>query len=112
MVTGKTLVSYAIALGFAGLMATPIVAHHSFAAEFDEKKPIQVKGSLTGASLVNPHGWLHIDVTDDAANRRLMPPVTGKAVDWALEMGGANALFRRGWRPRDLPVGRIVLVEG
>jgi len=104
---------YVIAAGFALLMASAtLVAHHSFAAEFDGNKPIKVKGKLTNAKLVNPHGWLYMDVTDDEANGRLVPPSKGKTVNWGIEMGGANGLFRRGWRAKDLPVGRAIVVEG
>lgn len=101
------------AAGVALVMASvTLVAHHSFAAEFDATKPIKVKGVLSSAKLVNPHGWLYIDVTDDAANGRLVPASKGKAVNWGVEMGGANGLYRRGWRAKDLPKGRVVVVEG
>jgi hypothetical protein len=112
MLTMNTLGRCAIAVGAVLLSTVPLAGHHSFAAEYDEKKPIKLQGKLVGASLVNPHGWLHMDVTEDAANRRLVPPVTGKTVKWSLEIGGANALYRRGWRPRDLPVGHAVSAEG
>lgn len=99
--------------GVALMMASvTLVAHHSFAAEFDANKPIKVKGTLTSARLVNPHGWLYIDVADDAANGRLSPPSKGRTVNWGVEMGGANGLYRRGWRAKDLPIGRVVVVEG
>jgi hypothetical protein len=84
------------------LAASAAFAHHSFAAEFDANKPIQVKGKLTGAELVNPHGWLHIDVVGP----------DGKTVNWSCEMGGANALYRRGWKKEDLPVGKVLIVDG
>src|SRR5262245_25782920 len=62
------------ALGLAALLSAPLLAHHSFAAEFDQSKPIKLKGVLSGVALVNPHGWLKVDVTDDAFNKRLDPP--------------------------------------
>jgi len=92
-----------IVAGFGVLLAAvPALAHHSFAAEYDANKAIKVTGTLTGAELVNPHGWLHVEVTD----------AKGKKTNWAIETGGANALYRRGWRAEDLPVGKILVVEG
>jgi hypothetical protein len=99
-------------LGVGCLLTPRVVAHHSFAAEFDATKPIRLKGVLSGVSLVNPHGWIHVDVTDDAFNKLLDPPITGKKVTWSVETGGVNGLFRRGWRVKDLPVGKTVVVEG
>ena len=88
--------------GVALLWAVPTTAHHSFAAEFDEKQPITLKGTLTKLDWINPHGWLHIDVI--AAD--------GKVVNWAIEAGAPNALLRRGLRTTDFPIGSEVIVEG
>ena len=112
MSTLKSAAQWSIAIGLAGLLTAPLLAHHSFAAEFDQRKPIKLKGTLSGVALVNPHGWLKVDVTDDAFNKLLDPPVTGKKVTWSVETGGVNGLFRRGWRVKDLPVGKAVVVEG
>ena len=59
-------------------------------------------GKVTEIKFSNPHAWIYMDVTGD----------DGKVVNWALEMGGANALIRRGWRREDLPAGTVLLVEG
>jgi len=85
-----------------GLLTALTEAHHSFSAEFDIEKPIKLVGTITEMRWSNPHAWIYIDVKDDA----------GMVVNWALEMQGANALVRRGWRPADVPIGTLVTVEG
>lgn len=77
-------------------------AHHSFAAEFDINKPVTLKGTVTTMKWINPHAWLYIDVKD----------ADGKVTNWACEFGLPQALYRRGWRPKDLPVGTEVTLTG
>lgn len=84
------------------LMAVSAVAHHSFAAEFDIEKPIELRGTLTGMDWVNPHGWLYIDVENS----------DGTVTNWAIEAGGATQLLRRGLRKTDFPPGIEVVVSG
>ena len=82
--------------------AVPVVAHHSFAAEFDAKRPVKLRGTVTKMEWINPHSWIHIDVkTDD-----------GKVEKWMVEGGAPNALLRRGWNKQSLPAGTEILVEG
>jgi len=78
------------------------LAHHSFAAEYDEKKTIKLQGKVTEMKWSNPHAWIYMDVAG----------ADGKVVNWAFETGGANALFRRGWRKEDLPVGTVLIIDG
>jgi hypothetical protein len=79
-----------------------IRAHHSFAAEFDEKQPITLKGTIARIDLVNPHSWLYVDVKN----------ADGTVTKWNVEMGAPNALIRRGVTKASVPVGAEVMVEG
>ena len=88
--------------GLALLMAVPVVAHHSFSAEFDADRPISLTGLVTKIEWMNPHVWFFIDVTDDA----------GEVTNWGWEMGSPNGLMRRGWTRNSLKIGDIVNVEG
>ncbi len=78
------------------------VAHHAFAAEFDRDTPVQMTGSVTEMKWSNPHAWIYIDVEDE----------NGNVVNWAFETRAANNIIRLGWRPKDLPVGTILKVNG
>ena len=86
------------------LAAAPakLLAHHSFAAEYDGNKSVKLKGTLTKVEWVNPHGWIYVDV----------PGKDGKTVNWAVEFGSPNALLRRGLRKADFPPGIEVTVDG
>jgi hypothetical protein len=86
----------------AGLFVTGALAHHSFSAEFDAKRPVKLTGKVTQMRWSNPHAWLYLDVAG----------LDGKVVNWAFEMNAANALLRRGWRKEDLPAGTVLVVDG
>src|SRR3954470_13272527 len=82
-------------------LSVTAVAHHSFAAEYDQTKRVKLSGKLTQMKWANPHAWIYIDVVTN-----------GKTVNWACEMQGANGLLRNGWRKEDLKIGTTLLVEG
>ena len=92
-----------VALGV-GLLsaAVPLVAHHSFAAEYDAQKAVKFTGTVTTMEWINPHAWIHIDVKKP----------DGKVESWMIEAGAPNALLRRGFTKASLPVGTVITVEG
>lgn len=98
----RRLLWFACALLFAA-GTRPVLAHHSFAAEFDAKKPVKLRGTVVKMEWINPHSWIHMDVKD---------PVTGKVERWMIEGGPPNALYRRGFTKNSLPEGAELVVEG
>jgi hypothetical protein len=83
--------------------AAPLFAHHSFAAEFDGTKRVQLTGVVTKVEWTNPHVWFYVNVKDEA---------TGKLVNWAAEMGSPNALNRTGWTRNTMQIGMTVTFTG
>src|SRR5262247_1398150 len=93
----------AVIAGVGLLLATTSAwAHHAFAAEFDQNKPIKVRGAVVKWELTNPHSWIHIDVKGE----------DGKAVTWMIEGASPNNLYRLGFTKESLPPGTEILVEG
>ena len=82
--------------------AAHVLAHHSFPAEFDINRPIELSGTVTKVEWINPHAWIHVDVKK----------ADGTIETWAIETGTPNTLLRRGLRRTDLPVGTEITVSG
>ena len=89
-----------LCLSIAPLM--PLLAHHSFSAEFDGSKPIKLEGKVVRMEWSNPHTWLFIDVTKP----------DGTVEQWAVEGGSPGVLLRAGWTRNSLPEGTKIIVNG
>jgi hypothetical protein len=84
------------------LAVKPVSAHHAFAAEFDAKKPVKLRGTVTKMEWINPHAWIHIDVKKD----------DNTVDEWMIEAGTPNTLLRRGFTKDSLKPGTEILVDG
>ena len=100
-----TMNNFRSALG-AGLVAVligvPASGHHSVALQFDMTREVTITGRIVEMEWRNPHAWLHVEVEGES----------GRPEMWRVEFGGANSLYRRGWRRDDLPVGTEVTIHG
>ena len=99
--TIRPLAILAVSVGVI-LAAVPVLAHHSFAAEYDRNKPVTITGAVTKVESINPHARFHMDVKDDG----------GKTVNWEVELGSPAGLIRRGWTRNSLKIGESVTVAG
>jgi|SRR3954471_5855219 len=79
-----------------------VLAHHSFAAEFDADKPVTVKGVITSVRLENPHSWFFLDVTNP----------DGKVEKWSFEASTPSSLIRGGFKPGTVKAGDQVTIRG
>jgi hypothetical protein len=82
--------------------AFPVIAHHSFAAEYDADKPVTLTGSVTKMAWINPHSWIYIDVEKP----------DGSVENWAVEAGPPGTLVRAGFTKESLAAGTVIKVNG
>lgn len=98
MFKAVTITAIAV-LALAGVKAG---AHHAFSAEFDADSPVELTGVVTKVEMINPHSWIHIEVTNE----------NGETENWMIEGGSPNALFRRGITKDSIPIGSELEVFG
>ena len=96
------LISVMVSAGVLLAAALPLAAHHSFAAEFDGSKKVTLEGKVVLLEMVNPHSWIHFDVTT----------TDGKVEHWKAEGGSPSVLLRLGWNRDTLPVGTKIKISG
>jgi Family of unknown function (DUF6152) len=98
----KKLPYFLIVAFVLGITASPVEAHHSFAADYDASKPIALRGTVTKFEWMNPHARFYLDVKEGS----------GEITHWELELGSPNTLMRSGWTRNSLKIGDEVIVTG
>ena len=101
-ITAAVLLVGLAAVGVFVLTQVPAEAHHAFGAEFDPKAPVLLKGPVVKVEWVNPHTWIHMEITNDE----------GKKEIWMVEGGTPNSLLRRGLKRDTITPGSIIIVDG
>ena len=96
------LQAVAVALGMLLAGVAPLNAHHAFGAEFDPNRPLILKGPVVRVEWVNPHTWIHLEVTDESGNKEI----------WMVEGGTPNSLLRRGLKRDTIKIGAVIVVDG
>src|SRR5439155_26122868 len=93
-----------ILLSVAGVLAAiaPVLGHHAFGGEFVPNKPVLLKGPVTKVEWVNPHAWIHVEVTEPDGSKK----------EWMVEGGTPNTLLRRGITRESLKVGTVLVIDG
>ena len=85
----------------ASALIAPLAAHHSFSAEFDDKQPIVLKGTVSKFEMVMPHSFVYVDVKDEKGTST-----------WAVEFANPNQLFRNGWNKNTMKPGMEITIRG
>jgi Family of unknown function (DUF6152) len=94
--------SLAITFGLSALLIPSAQGHHAFGAEFDPNRPLVLRGPITKVEWVNPHAWIHMEVTKEDGTRE----------SWMVEGGTPNTLLRRGLTKQTLKIGTEIVVDG